>query len=264
MADPVIDWIAQNFLLIYFFLMNMILIFVLFRLRMTLGPFFTQSVRVSFGLIRDPNLFIQLLNSKTAVLEWRSYSQVIKLDPEDATSELVYVDRQHGWTPVTPIGSKGFFSLFGFGMKPAEKLKTIYTDDFVPVSIASHKSYYVFGRQMHFVFEGQNITQNPLESFSQDAQVKKAGIAVEHQLIANKLLAESEFRNKIATKDDVRNMGLLNLVLLGIGIVACIVMIIGLQGALTEFTKFATDTFEQFRPVLDEILKNTPRVVIDG
>lgn len=264
MADPILDWLSQNFLLVYFFLMNMILVFILFRLRMTLGPFFTQSVRVAFGLIRDPNLFIQLLNSKTAVLEWRSYSQVIKLDPEDPTSELVYVDRQHGWTPVTPIGSKGFLSLFGLGVNSAEKLKTIYTDDFVPISIASHKSYYVFGRQMHFVFEGQNITQNPLESFSQDAQVKKAGIAVEHQLIANKLLAESEFRNKIATKDDVRNWSLLNLVLLGVGIIACVMMIMGLQSGLDTFATFVKDIYTQAKPFIDEIISKTPRVVTNG
>lgn len=265
MGNPIIDWLAQNFLLLYFFFMTLFLIVILVKLRMTLGPFFSQSMKVSFGLMRDPNLFIQLLNSKTAVIEWRSYNQVIKLDPEDPTSELVYVDRQHGWTPAVPLptNQKGFLNLSNLFGQNKKDLNTIYTDDFVPVEIKPHKNFFVMGRQMHIIFEGQNITQNPLDGYSQDAQVKKAGIAVEHQLIANKLLAESEFRNKIATKDDVRNFGLLNLFILGIGIVAAIMMIMGLQSGLDTFAKFVTDAYNQAKPLIDKVISEAPKVIIE-
>lgn len=262
MGDPILDWIGSNWLLIYFFLMNIFFIFLFIRLRVILGPFLNQTIRVAFGRIRDPNLFIHFLNSRTCIIEWRAYNQVVKLDPEDPTSELVYTDREKGFTPVTPlpIKSKGFLNLFN---KPSatERMNEIYTDDFVPVKLNASKNYYTFGRQMHVIYEGQNITQNPLEEFSQDAQVKKAGIAVEHQLIANKILAESEFRNKIATKDDVRNFGLLNLLLLGIGIVALIVMVVGMQGAMSEFIKFSTETFNNYKPAIEAFLNNIPRVI---
>lgn len=264
MANPILDWLAQNFLLIYFFFMNIVFIFVLIRLRSVLGPFLNQSIKVAFGRMKDPNLFVHFLNSKTCILEWRAYNQVVKLDPDDSTSELVYVERGKGFTPVTPhpVAQKGFFNLGIFGSaSKKERMNEIYTDEFVPVSLNATKNYWVFGRQMHVIYEGQNITQNPLELFTQDAQVKKAGIAVEHQLIANKLLAESEFRNKIATKDDVKLYGLMNLIILGLGVVALIVMVIGLQGTIGEFTKFATETFETYKPAIEAFLNNIPRVI---
>lgn len=263
MGDVIIDWLVQNSFTILLFFLNIFWMIVFIRLRATLGPFLNQSLRVSFGMMKDPNLFIQFLNSKVAVFEWRSYNQVIKLDPEDPTTELVYVDRQNGQTPAVPNRKKeSIFAFLGIGKKSSrDKSNEIYTDDFIPISLNPKKNYYFLGRQMHVIYEGQNITQNPLENFSQDAQVKKAGIAVEHQLIANKLLAESEFRNKMATKDDVKLYGLLNLAILGIGIVALIVMVIGLQGALDTFAKFAKETFAQYSPVIEALLKNVPRVV---
>lgn len=262
MANPIMDWIVQNFFLIYLFFFNLVLIVVLIRLRALLGPFFVQSIRVSFGMMKDPNFFIHFLNSKVAVLEWRAYNQVIKLDPEDATSELVYLDRQNSFTPGTPTPKKiGFIDKLLGKNDPKIKANTIYSDNFVPVQLDSNRNFYLFGRQMHVIYEGQNTSQNPLANFSQDSQVKKAGIAVEHALTANRLLAESEFRNKIATKDDVRNMGLLNLVLLGIGIVAVIVMVMGLQSGLDTFSKFAMETYDKYKPAIDAFLNDIPRVV---
>jgi len=265
MGDPTIDFIMNNFFTIYLLFFNIFLIFVIIRLRVVLGPFFNQSLKVGFGLMKDPNMFLHFLNSKVAVMEWRPYKTVIKLDPEDPTSELIYVDRQNGFAPATTIRpryARGFLNIFGFGKKlsPIDDANTFYSDEIVPVKL-NPGNFYMFGRQMHVIYEGQNTTQNPLAEFSQDAQVKKAGIAVEHQLIANKLLAESEFRNKMATRDDVRNWGMINLAILGIGIIALIVMVIGLQSAVETFAKFAGDTYESYRPAIEAFFNSVPRVV---
>lgn len=240
---------------------NFVLLLILIRLRSVLGPFLGQSIKVAFGLMKDPNLFLHFLNSKTAVIEWRAYNQVVKLDPEEVTSELVYVDRENSFTPTTPIRPN--YGLFGFlKKKPAsQRMNEIYTDDFVPIKTNSTKNFWAFGKQMHVIYEGQNMTMNPLANFTQDAQVKKAGIAVEHQLQANKLLVINDYLNKLATKGDVQMYGLLNLILLGFGIIALLVMVIGMQGALTEFAKFATDTFNAYKPAIEAFLKDIPRVV---
>ena len=264
MATTIIGLLAENSFLLTSIFVNFVFFFLFIRLRTVLGPFLNQSIQVAFGRIKDPNLFIHFLNSKSAILEWRAYNQVVKLDPEDITSELVYVDRENGFTPITPNPtSRGFFNIFNKVPKQ-ERLNEIYTDDFVPVKLNSTKNYWIFGKQMHVIYEGQNMTMNPLANFTQDAQVKKAGIAVEHQLIANKLLAESEFRNKIATKDDVRNWSLLQLVLLGLGIVAVIVIVLGLQEGLTKFSDYAKVTFDQYKPVIEKYLSDIPKVVING
>lgn len=265
MATTLMGLIAENMYFITSLLLNIVFFFIFLRLRVVLGPFLQQSLKVAFNRMKDPNLFIHFLNSKTAILEWRTYNQVVKLDPEEPTSELVYADRENGFTPMTPqpTQSRGFFNIFNKGVT-TEKLNTIYTDDFIPVRINPTKNYWLFGRQMHVIYEGQNITQNPLANFTQDAQVKKAGIAVEHQLLANKLLAESEFRNKIATKDDVRNWGILQLVILGLIGVASIVMVMGLQDSLTKFADFATKTFDTYKPIIEKAMSDIPKVIVNG
>lgn len=273
MADVtqiVFQLIMDNFWFLYSLFLNFILLGVLFIISMRLGPFLPQILRMSVGMVRKPALTLRFTNAQMATLQVREYSPVIKVDEKEPTSELVHMNREHAFQATTlypPKKKGGFFGLFKKPIPVEQKMDEVYTDDFIPVDINKKAITYLWGMPLFLLVEGVNSTINPMMSFSQAEQVRAASIAVEQSLLANKLIAEDKFRKELATKSEVRNWSLLNLFVLGIGLLIVAVLLMGLQQTVDTFVKFVGTQWTTFQPIIQKILgetANSPTVIVNG
>jgi len=246
-------------------IVNFLLIAIIILVWLRQGPFFMQSVKVSLGLLKQPNLFIRFLNSKQAIIEWREYKPVIKIDPKEATSDLVYLDRDAGFNPFFTKNQKpGIIGrLLGKKYDPEKELNTVYNNDFVAVNFKDGTNYHSMGTQLHVIYEGQNSTQNPLASYKQAEQVKKASISVELAYQGHKILAEDEFRKNMATRSDVWVSNLIVGGVLMVGIVAVFFSVGTLTDVVKTFTGFVENAYNNAKPAIDSWIATVPHKIID-
>lgn len=266
-ADFVLSFIAQNFWFLYSLFVNFMLMGILVILSMRLGPLMGQILGMGFGRIKRPAGILRFTNAQIATLQIREYSPVIKVDEKEPTSELIHMKRQDAFQMSSKYPEKkpGFFGkILGKKQDSVDRLNEVYTDDFIPIDINKKAISYLWGIPLFLTVEGVNSTINPMMTFTQSEQVRSASIAVEQSLLANKLIAEDKFRKEIATKSDVRNWGLMTLLILGIGLLIIGVIVMGLQSSLDTFIRFINEQWKVIQPAVDNLLKNTPRIIYDS
>lgn len=249
-----IQLIIENIGFLVSIFINLILLFIIFMCMAAQGSFFADSLRVKFGFLREPNLFLVFNASRRLTLEWRSFNALQNTSKYDKTSEIVLVDRtqdfQVGTSKTKRVG------LFDNILNKKPNPETVYNDLGTTVNFANNKEFRTWGYPAHIIVQGENKTISPLDAIKGDPKAKLTSYAVIDAIEGWKAYYKGQFESKQLTK---------GLFIVGIAVIAMLIfgsiaLTLNVQTSVDQFTQFFAANKDTLVKGLDQLKSIIPHV----
>lgn len=230
---------------------NIFLIFIIAFTWKLFGPFYKDSLIVSLGLMKDPNLFVVFGQSRRLGLEWRPFASLQNSVKGDKTSEIVLVDRTQDSQVGSYVNKRGIFNLF----QNKVPRNNVYEENGVFVNFDNNKDFRSFGYPAHVILQGTNKTINPLDSIKQDPKARLSSFAIIEAIEGWKTWYANKFQTEMLTTKVflIATFFLIFLLFLNL------VFTFNTSGTVDAFKQ----AFEHYKPIIEQAVQqfqaNAPR-----
>lgn len=255
MADEVLLVFAKilidNIGFIAAIMFSFMLLFLLMMVAKIQGPFFKDTLMVSFGMMKDPNIFLVFNASRRLSLEWRPYAALQNAVKGDKTSEIVLVDRTQDFQFGTTVVKKLSF-LDELRKKPT-KAETVYSEKGVFVDFENNKSFRTWGYPAHIIAQGTNKTINPIDTIKDKPESRLTSYAVINAIEGWKAYYSNMYENAVLTK----GFFLIVMLIVGAAIVGNVLLTFSFGSGTGDLVTF----FNQHKDVIAQIIEQAKQSI---